>query len=413
LEISKNIRDYVIKVLTDLISIPTINPPGKDYETCANYLSDELKSMGFKVQNIKIPETYLDEHYPYAPQHKGYPRYIVYGKIGNGNPILHFNGHYDVVPPGTGWTKNPFKPVIENGRIYGRGSTDMKGGIASIMATLKYITETSEKINGTLEVAFVPDEESGGIGSKYLLENGYSKPDYVIIGEPTTLKRIIIGHKGFIRGIVHIFGKQAHGSSPWLGENAFLKASAVALKFMELYEPILKNRKTNAPVALLEGAHPTINLGGHAESTANKDNIVPGEFIFSFDRRVLPEENLENVISEIKDYFNKAAELVNAKHEIKILNYVPAALTPINSQIVNIAKECIGTLLSLEPRIEISLGRNDAVYYINIAHSQVINLGPGIEKTAHTADEYTEIDELIKIIILYKCIIEKILKSRN
>lgn len=163
----------------------------------------------------------------------------------------------------------------------------------------------------------------------------------------------------------------------------------------------------------MKSAHPTINLGGHAESTANKDNIVPGEFIFSFDRRVLPEENLENVISEIKDYFNKAAELVNAKHEIKILNYVPAALTPINSQIVNIAKECIGTLLSLEPRIEISLGRNDAVYYINIAHSQVINLGPGIEKTAHTADEYTEIDELIKIIILYKCIIEKILKSRN
>lgn len=413
MELPKNIKDYAIKTLVDLVSIPTINPPGKNYEACANYLSDELKGMGFKVDNIKIPEDYLDKYYPYAPQHRGYPRYIVYGKIGNGNPILHFNGHYDVVPPGTGWTKDPFKPIIENGRIYGRGTTDMKGGIASIMAALKYIIEKDENLNGTLEVAFVPDEESGGMGSKYLLENGYSKPDYVIIGEPTTSKKIVIGHKGFIRGLVRVFGKQVHGSSPWLGENAFLKASAMALKFMELYEPILKSKRTRAPVTSSEGAHPTINLGGYAESTAGKDNIVPGEFVFSFDRRVLPEENLEDIINELKHYFNKVAESINVKHEIKILSSVPAALTPINSEIVNVAKECINSLLSLEPSIEISLGRNDAVYYVNTVHSQVINLGPGVEKTAHTADEYTEIDEIIKIVILYKCIIEKILKSKH
>ncbi len=403
------VREYLIKKLTDILSIPTVNPPGRDYSVCANYIARELRSLGLDTSVIRIPDEYLDKHYPYAPQHRGYPRDIVFARLGEGEPILHFNGHYDVVPPGTGWTKDPFKPVIEGSRIYGRGATDMKGGIASILGFLKVVVEENLKFKGTLEVAFVPDEESGGDGTRYLVESGLTKPHYVIIGEPSTSKRVVIGHKGFIRGLVRVLGKQTHGSVPWYGENAFIKASQLTLRFMELYEPLLNSRTTSAPVRTPQEAHPSINLGGYAESTARKDNTVPGEFIFSFDRRVIPEENLDEVINELREYFAKAAADVKARYEVSVLSAVPPSLTPIESHIVNVASACAERIVGSKPKAELSSGRNDAVYYVSFTKSQVINFGPGVEWVAHAPDEYTEVDELVKFVRIYRCVAEEIL----
>ncbi len=403
------VREYLIRKLTDILSIPTVNPPGRDYSVCANYIAKELRSLGLDTSFIRIPDEYLDKHYPYAPQHRGYPRDIVFARLGEGEPILHFNGHYDVVPPGTGWTKDPFKPVIEGSRIYGRGATDMKGGIASILGFLKVVVEENLKFKGTLEVAFVPDEESGGDGTKYLVESGLTKPHYVIIGEPSTSKRVVIGHKGFIRGLVRVLGKQTHGSVPWYGENAFIKASQLTLRFMELYEPLLNSRTTSAPVRTPQEAHPSINLGGYAESTARKDNTVPGEFIFSFDRRVIPEENLDKVINELREYLAKAAADVKARYEVSVLSAVPSSLTPIESHIINVASACAERIVGSKPKAELSPGRNDAVYYVNLTRSQVINFGPGVEWVAHAPDEYTEVDELVKFVRIYRCVAEEIL----
>jgi len=408
-DFSLDFKNYITSLLSDLINIPTINPPGENYEECTNYLADKLSGLGLDVRIIEIPEKYLDKHYPYSPKHRGYPRYIVLAKMGRGKPVLHFNGHYDVVPPGIGWNRDPFTPIIEGDKIYGRGSTDMKGGIASILGAIKWIIEEGVKIKGTLEVAFVPDEEAGGIGTRYLIEEKYAKAKYVIIGEPTTLERIIIGHKGLVRGIVRVIGKQVHGSTPWHGENAFLKAALLVLKFMELYDPLLKSRKTKYPVREPEGAYPTINLGGFAESLSKKDNIVPGEFVFSFDRRVIPEEDINEVIEELKSYFNKASKATNVKHEIKITSAIPPSTTPMESLIVAIAKNCLKKCLNITPKIEISFGRNDAVYYTNILQSQVICLGPGVENVAHAPNEYNEISQIIKITKVYRCIIEEIL----
>ncbi|MET1127726.1 MAG: succinyl-diaminopimelate desuccinylase, partial [Thermoproteota archaeon] len=110
---------YAVELLGKLISIPTVNPPGSNYENCARLLGGELDRLGFEVQLVEIPESYLDEHYPYAPAHRGYPRFIVLGRLGSGRPILHFNGHYDVVPPGTGWARDPFTPAVVDGKVYG------------------------------------------------------------------------------------------------------------------------------------------------------------------------------------------------------------------------------------------------------------------------------------------------------
>ncbi len=400
--------EYVVEKLKDLIAFPTVNPPGRDYERCAQYLADELNMLGFDVSLIEVPEDYLDIYYPYRPQHRGFKRYIVLGRMGSGNPVLHFNGHYDVVPEGTGWRYSPFKPVVEDGKLIGRGSTDMKGGIASMLGAFKILSDSDIKLEGTLEVSFVPDEESGGVGARYLTEKGYVKPDYVVIGEGTTSKRIVIGHKGMVRGVVKVLGKQVHGSIPWFGENAFLKASKMVQRFMELYQPVLDSRRTRYPTRRPEEVHPSINLGGYAESTSRKDNTVPGMFIFSFDRRVIPEEDVDQVIEELRKYFDEAAG-DEVRYEMEILSAVEPSVTEPSSEIVSIASEVGEVITGVKPRIELSPGRNDAVFFTNIAGSQAINYGPGVEWTAHTPDEYTTIDELEKFISIYYGIVKRVL----
>ena len=409
MRIPEHILEYAVSTLKKLIATPTVNPPGEHYEECARLLEKELRSLGFETELVRIPEEYLDKYYPYAPAHHGNPRIIVLGRLGSGKPVLHFNGHYDVVPPGTGWSRDPFKPVEENGRLYGRGATDMKGGIAATLAAFKLLMEEGFKPRGVLEAAFVPDEEAGGVGTRYLVEKGGVKPDYVVIGEPTTSGCVTIGHKGLARGIVRVFGKQVHGSIPWLGENAFLKAASLALEFMRFYEPVLKSRRTSAPVKYPEGAHPTINLGGLAESTSKKDNVVPGEFVFSFDRRIIPEEDPEEVVKEMQSYLEKAARSVGARYEFRVLSLVPPSLTPVDSEIVAIARTCVREVLEMEPSVYMTFGRNDAVFYVRMAGSKAINYGPGVEGAAHTPDEYTTIDELAKVVGVYVCMIRRVL----
>ncbi len=404
---SEKIRDYLVDVLKNIVAIPTVNPPGKNYGDAARYLADRLRDNGFDVDLIEVPEEYLDKHYPYSPQHKGHTRLIVYAKSGKGTPKIHFNGHYDVVPPGSGWSRDPFSPTVEGDRIYGRGTTDMKGGIASIVGLTRLIYLGYAEPKYTVEISFVPDEESGGIGAKYLVEEVGVKPDHVIIGEPSTSRGIVIGHKGLVRGTVTVHGKQVHGSVPWFGENAFVKASKLVSAFIDGYEKVLSSRKTRYPVKRAEGVSPTINLGGFAESLARKDNTVPGEFVFSYDRRVIPEENIDDVIEELKRHIDQAARMVGARYSFSVLSAVPASVTPVDSRIVETTKECVVSRLNLEPSIYMSFGRNDAVYFRSVG-SYVINYGPGVEGVAHMPDEYNSVDELVRVTEIYKCVVENI-----
>jgi succinyl-diaminopimelate desuccinylase len=399
---------YALEILRKLISIPTVNPPGQDYKKCAEYLGGMLEELGLEVELIEVPEEFMEKYYPYFSLSKGYPRYIVYGKTRKrGRKVIHFNGHYDVVPPGSGWSRDPFTPYIEGDKLFGRGSTDMKGGIAASIAAIKVALEKGLDVG--LEAAYVPDEEAGGTGTRYFIHKNVSRPDYVIIAEPSTSSRINVGHKGLVRGIVRVFGKQVHGSVPWKGENAFINASRLVIEFMEKYIEVLKGRITEAPVMESEAKHPTINLGGYAESTSKKDNIVPGEFIFSFDRRTIPEENVEHVAKELVDMFTNIAEKHGMRSEVKVLSAVPASLTPLDSSLVRVSSSCIEKVLGLTPAILISYGRDDGVFYRSVG-IDTITYGPGVEGTAHMPDEYTSVEDLRKTIIVYYCILERLSK---
>lgn len=396
--------NYALRTLFELVKIPTVNPPGENYEQAAKLLKAKLEEIGIESELIEIPEEYLDGTYPYSPLHKGKPRFIVYGKIQGNRKTLHINGHYDVVPPGDGWSYDPFTPKIVENRIYGRGTTDMKGGIATALAAMKYALD-HELISYGLEVAFVPDEESGGMGTRYLVEKVKVKPDYVIIPEPTSHKMIGVGHKGFARGVITVLGKQGHASRPWSAVNAFEKACELVVDFLPRYWEVLKQRKTQFPVENDNSAHPSIALGGYAESSTKKDNTIPGEFYFSFDRRIIPEEDVNAVIKELREHFEEAASRVGVSIRINIKSLIEASATPIESPIVQLTAKSIQKCLGIEPILMLNAGRYDLVYYRRIG-IEGIAYGPGVRGQAHAINEYTTIDEIKNVLDVYINLLE-------
>jgi len=154
--ITKN-RQHIVDTLCELISIPTVNPPGQSYKTCVDYLSNKLKEWGFNHSIIEVPE-------------KDYPRYSIVGEFGEGKKSILFHGHYDVVPAAS---VDQFMPNIHSKRLYGRGSSDMKSGLVAILYLLRIIKELNLDLGGKIYFSLVPDEETGGKkGTRYLLETG-------------------------------------------------------------------------------------------------------------------------------------------------------------------------------------------------------------------------------------------------
>ncbi|MEM4487900.1 MAG: M20 family metallopeptidase [Desulfurococcaceae archaeon] len=403
------IEEYIswgLSLLKDMVSIPTVNPPGENYREFSALASEVLKSIGFNVDLIEVPREYVAKH---RPEYANYPRYIVLGRYGSGEPVLHFNGHYDVVPPGFGWSKKPFEPTIEGGKIYGRGTCDMKGGIAAFLAAAKALVESRLPLKGTIEVALVPDEETGGeTGTGYLVKQGLTRPNYVIIGEPSGSSVIWIGHKGGIGCLIEFHGKQAHGSAPWLGVNAFEYMVKIANRLIAEYLPILENRKSKYEYDDPRGARPTAMMGGEIRGGA-KSNVVPGYCAFSLDRRVIPEERLEDVEKEIVDIVEKVSrEYKEIDVNVKITGKFKPAITTPNSTLVNLAIELTKEVLGFRPRTTVCMGGLDMRYYTEIG-IETITYGPGLLGTAHSADEFLTIEEFEKITKIYYLILRKVI----
>ncbi|MFQ6089085.1 MAG: M20 family metallopeptidase [Candidatus Methanofastidiosia archaeon] len=386
-------KKEVVKYTQDLIKIKTVNPPGECYEDCAKYLFEKLEEISCNPKIISVPSkdfVVLDI--------ENYPRLNVLGwyKKETRKPELHLSGHFDVVPPGKRWRVSPFVPKIENGKMYGLGTSDQKGGIASILYLLKILKSLDVELKGNISVSFTPDEETGGYaGLGYLVEKNMIKSDYAIITEPSQPNLIKIGHRGALWLELITRGKTAHGSMAFMGINAFEKMVKVATELKNLEVKFAK-KKSKYPTQFPQEKHPMIMLGGVVGGGV-KTNVVPDECRITVDRRLIPEEKIEDAMNEIEEVLMKlrrdGPELyVKAKKIIE----VEATAIEENERIVQSVARNHKKIYRKNANIIISPGFNDSRFLINQAKIPAITYGPGILKMAHMPDEYILIDDLIK-----------------
>ena len=392
--------DYAVDFLKRLIAIPTVAPDGSHYKEAADFLAGELSKLGFQVEVVEVPREYQAKRCRGASDK---PRYIVLGRLEAGGRRLHFNGHYDVVPGGSGWTvTEPFRPVVVNGRVYGRGAVDMKGGIAAVFGALHALQASGEEPAHTVEVALVPDEEIGGeCGTGYLVEEVLdTPPDYVVIPEPSGLEHPWHGHKGLLWARITVVGRNAHASTPWRGRNAFLAAARLALSLHESLSAAYSTRWTAHKTLPPEAGTPTFMIGGEAGVPGGgKTNQVPGEFYFTVDRRLLPEESVEQARRELEAALRWAATgLAGVEYRVEYTAEMePAANDP---------GELLEALRRAGERVGVRIGDPvlcpgglDLRYYTR-AGSKTLAYGPDGSR-AHEPDEYIEVEELEKLAAVF------------
>jgi acetylornithine deacetylase/succinyl-diaminopimelate desuccinylase family protein len=265
------------KLLRDLIKIPSVNPSiHEDYdeEAIANYIARWLR----KTKRFSVIEQTVDKN-----------RFnviaILDGK-GDGKSLM-LNGHMDTV--GTSYmTANPFRAVIRNGRVYGRGACDMKGSLAAMMSAILALANFTKRLEGDVIFSGVVDEEHGSKGTAKLIER--FRPDAAIVGEPTDLD-IAIAHKGYAWVEVEIFGKEAHGSVPERGVDAIEKMATLVTRLETLRR---QHKLLKHPLVGIPKIHTSTISGGTDWST------VPGKCVLRLERRLIPGEKPEDSIKEVR-----------------------------------------------------------------------------------------------------------------
>ena len=391
-EIADQVAEYIdeaVELAKELIEIPTVNPPGDEYEECARFLVSRAREYGLETTTIRVPEEQLPS---LTLLGSTLPRVNVLARWGAGDgPKINVHCHYDVVPPGAGWSFEPFKGVIREGRLYGRGASDMKGALAASLVVAKALKDLRVRPWGHLIFSFTPDEETGGrAGAEFLLVNGYLKPDMTIIPEPSEVYNIWNAHKGAIWMKVVLHGRAAHASRPKEGVNAFEAMVHVVSALMKAKEQL--ESKTSAYKSIWGVEKPTINVGGIC-SSGSAVNVVPERASFTIDRRLIPEESMDEVESELKRIIDESAREINVKVDVETLLRAEASSVSRNAFICEVLSRNVEAVLGRPPSFTLCPGVLDMRHFVR-AGVDCVSYGPGLMKTAHARDEYINIDDM-------------------
>lgn len=394
-------RSELVELTIDLIRFPTINPPGEAYVPCAEYLGARMRKAGFQTRFIRGEGTPGDS--------SRYPRTnVVCRREGaRPGPTVHFNSHIDVVVAGDGWTMDPFAGVVKDGKIFGRGACDMKGGLAASVIAVEAFLEAFPDYPGAIEISGTVDEETGGFGGvAYLAEQGlFSKPrvDHVIIPEPLNKDRICLGHRGAWWAEIETKGAQAHGSMPFLGDCAIRHMGAVVEAFeTELY-PALDLKQTVMPVVPEGARRSTMNLNAiHGGETDDHSGLpapnVPDSCKLTIDRRFLLEENLEEVKGEVVAILERLKrDRPRFDYSVRDIMEIIPTMTERDAPVVEAVADGIRSVFGREPEFVISPGSYDQKHIARLGHlHDCIAYGPGILDLAHRPDEWVGIEDMVE-----------------
>ncbi len=347
----------VTELLRDLIRAASPNPPG-DERAAARVILGFLE----RIPDIEIEDAGVD---PLRPMIVARLRCAAPG------PTLLLNGHMDTVP-------DPFGAKVAGGRMFGRGASDMKSGLAGLVVAFGRIAELRGELAGTVELHAVPDEEPGGhLGTEALLRAGRIAGDYAVVAEPTGLS-VFRAQKGNVFADVTVRGRSAHGSMPWHGVNAASLAARLLVDLEDRLGPLLAER-----------SHPlvgprSLNVGTITAGTAT--NVVPDRCVLGVDRRVLPGESPRAALEEL-------AAFIGDRGTVEATHLGAPFETPEDHPLVVAAQAAVAAVLGGPRPCGGLVGSSDARFYADGAGIPTILLGPGAMDQAHVPDESVPLEE--------------------
>ena len=278
--------DEEVKFLQAMVQVPTDTPPGNNAPH-AERTADLIKGFGFDAEKHVVPEADVK-----AYGMESITNLIVRRQYGDGGKTIALNAHGDVVPPGEGWSKDPYGAEIEDGKLYGRAAAVSKSDFASFTFAVRALEAVAKPSKGAVELHYTYDEEFGGImGPGWLLEKGLTKPDLMIAAGFSY--EVVTAHNGCLQMEITVQGKMAHAAVPHTGVDA-LQATAVLLN--ALYGENVKYKQVTSQVPGIK--HPYLNIGRIDGGT--NTNVVPGKVMLKIDRRMIPEENPVEVEASIR-----------------------------------------------------------------------------------------------------------------
>ena len=384
------LRPQLIGLARQLVAVATVNPPGSEYERFIDILTRQCRLRRLTTQRQVVPAG--DAKALGVTQGSRRISLISRWPV-KAAKTFHINAHYDVVPAhAADWRTAPFRPVVRQGKLFGRGTEDMKANIACTLIAVQALRQLGITPAVNLELSFTPDEETGSAaGVRYLMQHGLLRATYAL-GEGYEGDYVSLGNKGMLWLEVEAAGKAAHGSTPYQGVNALTMLLPVLASLHRLRERVEK-RRTNYPVKDPRDSRASMVIGGSIR-TGDNVNIVPDRAMVTIDRRVLPEETLARARAEIEA---AVAECRNRQRRyfVRVLSSEEPVVSPPDAHYFGVFDQALRQVRGRPMKTALMTGGTDMRFFMRRG---IPALGYSVEgkQRAHAANEFVYVRSLVE-----------------
>ena len=378
--------DYELSLLSRMVEIDTESVSKKGYDKCAALIVEEAEKNSLDAEIIDGERGAKD----------GISRPNVVVTLDSGSDVtLLLESHFDIVPPGPNWTHPPFKLTVEEGKAYGRGSADNKSGIAAAIGAMRQLAKDDLDINLKL-VAGVDEEIGGQYGVDYVMSDYGLKGEAALVVD-AGIERLYLGASGVLWGKIQIEGKQGHAGYPFKATNAIDETMRL-LDALDAYKRLVDGKESSlqappeAPRPFVWGRFSVTMIRG-----GEKENVIPGACEIRFDRRLLPEEPLEQAETELQNSFEKACNDAKCHASLEITNRLPGYHTAEDLPFVRTVSKTIAKTIGQKLPYAAELGGNDGSFFAKNGIPVLCYGTIRADTCYHGIDEFVYLDD-VKII---------------
>lgn len=376
-------RDAMVDFTRELVRIPTENPPGRDYRAAVDLIAGLLSETGLEPRVVEVPGS-------------SQPCFSLLAGHGSGERTLWFHGHYDVVPAAR---QDQFEPRLAGGNLFGRGSSDMKSGIAAMIYAVKAIREHRPDLRGRIGLCIVPDEETGGAGgSRHLAEAGLLgvRGDGMLTPEPTG-GVIWNANRGAVSLRVTVRGKPAHVGLHYKGVNAFEGMVRVANALADLKAEV-ESRLTAFRIEPDAARRSILMIGGRCEG-GSSFNLVPAECSFTVDRRINPEEDLAEEKTKLLGVFERMRR-EGIDLDVEVLQEGAASGAAEDDPLAVALARSVEEISGRPAPFELCPGLLEIRFYAEKG-VPAFAYGPGLLSVSHGPDEFVKVKDIVACAVVY------------